>query len=175
MIKTVLQPIPSKEDFEKVFEEQFPIVYGYIYYHTNNVTDAEDLTAEVFVRAFKYWDSYSPEKGSIGEWIGGIARNMVKTYVQKKAYSFQTIELSEFIPADTDIESYCLRHDDIRMVLAQIAELPKWQRELMVLKFFWNYSNKDIAKVMGMSVSNVGVTLHRTIKKLQINLQKYIS
>ncbi|MDR0295530.1 MAG: sigma-70 family RNA polymerase sigma factor [Prevotellaceae bacterium] len=173
MIKTVVQPI--KDDFEEVFKEQFPIVYGYIYYHINNTNDAEDLTADVFTRAFRYWYSYSPERGSRGEWIGGIARNTVKTYAQKKVYSFQTIELSEFIPANTDVEAVCLRNDDIRRVFAQIATLPEWQRKLLIMKFFWNCSNKDIAKVMSMSASNVGVTLHRIIKKLQTSLQKYIS
>lgn len=173
MTKAVLNPLPIEEDFEKVFKEQFPLIYNYIFYHLGNVADAEDLTADVFVRAYEYWGSYSSEKGSRGAWMGGIARNMVKTYFGKKGTRPQITELPEFICADINIEENYLRKEKLLQVFKQMDALPELQRELMTMKYFMNLSNRDIAKITGMSESNVGVILHRTIKKIQKKLQSY--
>jgi len=168
---TVLRLISKKKDFEIVFKEQFKIVYDYIRYHVRDAADAEDLASDVFARAYKYWSSYSAEKGSRGEWIGGIVRNMVKTHAQKKANEHKIIELSEFIPSDTDIESDYLRKDEIQKVLNHMDTLPEHERVLLILKYIAGYTNQEIAEAMGMSAGNVGVKLHRIIKKLQTRLK----
>ena len=162
----------KKEEYETVFREQFPLVYTFMYYRINNVVDAEDLTAEVFARAYRYWDSYSPLKGSRGEWIGGIAKNTYKSHVAKKADGIQTTELFDFIPADADIEEDYFRKEILQQVYQEIDALPEPQREIMRMKFDWCLTNQEIAKATNMSVSNVGVTLHRTIKKIRTNLKK---
>ena len=170
MTKTDLGQI-IREDFDEVFREQFPLVYNFACHHTSSVADAEDLTSDVFARAYRYWYSYSPEKGSRGEWIGGIARNTVKTYVRKKACGPKTTELSEFIPTDVDIESDYLRREYLQQIFVRIDALPERRRKLMIMKFIWGYTNKSIAEATGMSADNVGVMLHRIIKKLRISLQ----
>ncbi|GHU49210.1 DNA-directed RNA polymerase sigma-70 factor [Clostridia bacterium] len=160
----------KNEEFETLYREQFRLVYNYIRHHINNIEDAEDLTADVFTRAYRYWGSYSTERGSRGEWLGGIARNIVKTYLRKKAIGLQTTEVSE-IASDTDIEDNYIREDYIRLVFEQINTLSQRQRELIMMKFSRDLSNKEIADATGMSVDNVGVTLHRGIKKLKTNLR----
>ncbi|MCL1983420.1 MAG: sigma-70 family RNA polymerase sigma factor [Clostridiales bacterium] len=171
MTTTALQLKQKTEEFNTVFKEQFPLVYSFMKYRTNSVIDAEDMTAEVFARAYRYWDSYSPPKGSRGEWIGGIARNTYKTHVAKKAQGLKTTELYEFIPSDADIERDYLRKEILQQVFMQIDVLPEHQRKIIRMKFYMSFSNKDIAQAMDMSVSNVGVTLHRIVKKIKLNLQ----
>ena len=184
-MNTVLQMTltPKEKDFEELFKEQFKLVFNYIFYKVRNAMDAEDLTADVFVRAYEYWESYSSGKGSRGEWLGGITRNMVKTYFQKKASKPQIIELSECISvdtdtelsesiaADTDIEGDYLRKEDLRQIFAQMDALPEHQQELLSMKYFLRLTNRDIAKIMKMSESNVGVTLHRAVKEIQKKLK----
>ena len=173
MTEAALQLISKEEEFEEMFKEQFPLVHTFIFHHSSNAADAEDLTAEVFIRAYRYWDSYSPQKGSRGEWICGIARNTIKTYSQKKALGFKTIELSELIATDDDIESDYLHREYLRHVFALINALPERQRELLTKKYIDGFTNRDIAEAMGMSADNVGVTLYRTIKKLKSSLRNY--
>jgi len=171
MSEAVLRQTQQEEDFEQVFKEQFPPVYNYIFYHVHNAADAEDLTADVFLRAYKYWASYSPEKGSRGAWLGGIARNTVRFYFQKNAAKPQTAELTEILCADVEIESDYARKEDLRQVFEQINALPEHKREIMTMKYLLCLTNRDIAKIMDMSESNVGVVLHRTIKLIQKNLK----
>ena len=172
MSETVLSSMPIEKEFEEVFKEQFSLVYSYIYYHIGNTEDAEDLSADVFVRAYEYWGSYSPDKGSRGAWLGGITRNMVRTYFQKKACKPQTDQLPEFIAADICVEDSYVRKEELMQIYAQMDTLPKRQRELLNMKYMLRLTNREIAKATGMSESNVGVILHRSIKKVQNNLQK---
>jgi RNA polymerase sigma-70 factor (ECF subfamily) len=174
MSEIVIKPISVEKKFEEVYKEQFPLIYNYIYYHIGNAMDAEDLTADVFVRAYKYWGSYSSGKGSQGEWLGGIARNIVKTYIRKKACKPQINQLSEFIAADICIEDSYLRREELLQVLTQMNALPERQRELLSMKYFLRFTNREIAKATGMSESNVGVVLYRAIRKIQKNYQKSI-
>jgi len=167
MTETVPNLTSIKEDFEELFIEQFPLVYNYIYYYLGNATDAEDLTADIFVRAYEYWGSYSHERGSRGAWLGGIARNMVKTYYQKKSKKSQTTELYEFLCADTNIEGDYIFKEKVQQIFAQIDELPLRQKEIITMKYMLNLTNREIAKILNISESNVGVILHRTIKILQ--------
>ena len=157
--------------FEEAFEEQFPPVYNYIYYHVGSAAEAEDLTADVFVRAYEYWGSYSPLKGSRGAWLGGIARNTVKTYFQKKARRPQTIEIPESICTNTNIEEDYLHKEKVQQLFKLMDELPEHQREMLCMKYLLCFTNRDIAKITGISESNVGVTLHRTIKELKKNIE----
>ena len=162
------------DDFEQVFIEQFPLVYNYIFYNVGNATEAEDLTADIFVRAFEYWKSFSASKGSRGAWIGGIARNMLKDYYQKKANRPQTVELSEFTSSSTDIEDDFLLKENLRQIFDQIDALPEIKRDLITMKYLLRLNNREIAKIMDMTESNVGVTLHRTIKDMQKKLRKVL-
>ena len=169
MSKTIPCTIPIREGFEEVFKEQFSLIYNYIYYHIGNAMDTEDLTADVFVRAYKYWESYSPGKGSRGAWLGGIAKNMVKTYFKERSKKPQIIGLSELICADSDTEGEYLYKEELHQMFEIINTLPERQREILTMKYLLHLTNRDIAKIMGMSESNVGVTLHRTIKTIQNN------
>ncbi|MCL1976480.1 MAG: sigma-70 family RNA polymerase sigma factor [Firmicutes bacterium] len=169
MNKIVLHPASIEVEFEELYKKQFSSVYNYIYFHIGDAMDAEDLTADIFVRAYKYWKSYSNSKGSQGEWLGGIARNTLKTYFKIKACKPQVSQLSEFIAADICIEDCYLHKEELLQVLAQIKALPELQRELLSMKYLLRLTNREIAKTTGMSESNVGVVLHRSIKKIQKN------
>lgn len=174
VIETVINPTLKEKEFEEVFKEQFRSVYNYIYYHIGNAEDAEDLTADVFVRAYEYWGSFSSSKGSRGAWIGGIARNTVKTYYQKKARRPQISELSEFIAADICVEGSYLQKEELLQVLAEMDALPEFQREILNMKYMLRLTNREIAKLTGMSESNIGVILFRSIKKIRNNLQMQV-
>ena len=170
MIMEVVRRAPADVDFEELFKEQFKHVYNYLYYHIGNAQDAEDLTADVFTRAYEYRGSFSAAKGSSGAWLGGIARNMLKTYYQKKAKRPQTVELSELIYSNIYIEDDYIHKEILERMFKQIDQLPERQKELIAMKYLLGLTNRDIAKMVNMTESNVGVTLHRTLKDLKSKL-----
>lgn len=165
-----IKSCPKSEQFEEMFKEHFTRVYNYIYYRIGNAATAEDLTADVFVRAYEYWESYTPVKGDFSDWIGGIARNTVNTHFRKSSAQKQSIGMSDFLRADTDVEAEFLHKETMRRMFSQIEKLPDARQELLAMKYLLRLTNRDIAKLTGMSESNVGTTLHRIIVALQKNL-----
>ena len=153
--------------FEEMYEAYFARVYNYIYYRVRHAAKAEDLTADVFVRAYEYRKSYDAAKGGVDAWLGGIARNAVNSYFKKTAGEPPVVELTEFLRGCEHTESDVLRQEDRRRLLSLVRKLPKAHQELLAQKYFLRLTNRDIAKATGLSESNVGTTLHRIIERLR--------
>ncbi|MCL2069101.1 MAG: sigma-70 family RNA polymerase sigma factor, partial [Oscillospiraceae bacterium] len=159
--------LPAKaEEFERFFEEQFRPVYNYVRFRLGNPEAAEDLTAEIFLRAYLYWESFSRE-GNRGAWLRGITRNTLKTHLKRTMRRPHSVELFDSISADVDIEGDFIRKEDLRLLLSHVARLPDEKQELLAMKYFLRMTNREIAKATGMSESNTGSTLHRIITELR--------
>jgi len=164
----------AHDAFEEIYKTYFARIYNYIYYRVQNAHTAEDLAADTFVRAYEYWASYHPEKAPLDAWLGGIARNAVNTHYRKSAGRPQVIELAEYLPSRTDIEGELIHKEIVRHLLLEIRKLPDAHRDLLAMKYMMRLKNKEIAKLTGMSESNVGVTLHRVIGTLRKNLSQTV-
>ncbi len=162
---TVLRPV--SEEFEELYNVQFPRVYNYIFFHTGHAETAEDLTADVFVRAYTYWDTFDHAKGDRGAWVGGIARNALRKHYRGKSRGPKVVELTELFRADSDIEGEYEHVEDIDRLMKRVRKLPERQRELLAMKYMLQMTYREIAAATGMTESNVSVTLHRTITELR--------
>lgn len=159
------------ETFEAFYSEQFPLVYNYIYFRVGSSLDAEDLTAEAFAKAYEYWSSFSSERGSRGAWLGGIARNVVNSHFRRSATRPKMVELTDVFHADVDIEGEYMNREAQRQLMLCVKKLPDQQRELLSMKYMLRLTNREIARITGLSESNVGTIMHRSIKLLQKKLE----
>ena len=162
-----MQPHTKDAIFEKLYEERFAWVYNYIYFRVQHAQTAEDLTADVFVRVYQYFDNFTHEKGEIGAWLSGITRNAVNTHLRKALSAPGATELTEFIPAGVDIEREYLHTEDMRQIMEHLQLMPQDKQELIAMKYFLHMNNREIAKATGLSESNVGSTLHRIVEGLR--------
>ena len=161
---------PTKtEEFERLFREQFTPVYNYVRFRLGNPETAEDLTADIFVRAYQYWESFSGKNGREA-WLRGITRNALNTHFKRTMRRPQSVELLDWISADVDIEGDFIRKEDAKLLLSHIGRLPAEKQDLLAMKYFLRMTNREIAKATGMSESNTGSTLHRIIEGLRKNL-----
>jgi RNA polymerase sigma factor (sigma-70 family) len=125
---------------------------------------AEEVTALAFERAFRKRSLFNARRGSERAWLFGIARNAALDELRRRRRS---TALSADPPAASDSEEQLegiLRRATVR---AALATLTPRERELIALKFHAGLSNPDIARVLGVSDSNAGTRLHRTIMKLR--------
>jgi len=166
-----MQPQTKDAMFEKLYEERFAWVYNYVYFRVRHAQTAEDLTADIFIRAYQYFDNFAHEKGEIGAWLSGITRNAVNTYLRRSLSAPRAAELTEFIPASVDIEREYLHTEDMRRVMEQLQLMQQDKQELIAMKYFLHMNNREIAKATGMSESNVGSTIHRIVGGLRKTLR----
>ena len=154
------------ESFQSLYERTFPRVYAYVASLLRDRSAAEDVTAQAFERAWGRRRGYRSARGSAEAWLFGIARNAALDELRKRKRRASLESDPEDLalqPAD-DLAEHALRRELVRGALAALSGE---ERDLMSLKFAGGLSNAEIAGVLGVSESNAGTKLHRTITKLR--------
>lgn len=154
------------EAFAELYERTFPRVYAYVASLLRDGTAAEDVTAQAYERAYRKRRTYRAARGTQEAWLFGIARNAALDELRRRKRR-ATLEIDpedDVSPTPEDHAELALRRETVR---AALASLDGPERDLIALKFAGGLANAEIARVLGMSESNVGTRLHRTITKLR--------
>lgn len=152
--------------WDRLYQLAFPQVYRYVSSKIRGVTDAEDITEEVFLGALQTIGSLraSDEAGFLA-WLFQIARFKLADHLRRQ-YRKPTepldpeLEISD--PAPTP-EDEALRGDDQRAVRAALAELTAEQQEVIVMKFALGYDNARAAAILGKSPGAINQLQHRAL------------
>lgn len=156
----------SKTNWNAVYQRELPRVYNYFRYRLGDNALAEDLTAATFEKAWRAREKYKRDRAVFSTWLFTIARNVAIDHLRthRAHVSFDALEQ---IPApDSPHEAYT-RQAELAQLGALLAQLNEHERELIALKYGAELNNREIAKQLGMSESNVGTTLHRIVEKLK--------
>jgi RNA polymerase sigma factor (sigma-70 family) len=152
-------------DFERLYRSSRDDVYAYAMGLLRDRAAAEDVTAAAFERAYRKRARFNVEKGSARAWLFGIARNAALDELRRRGRQ------AELNTDPVDAESLPDRggqRSELRLLLdGALGKLEARERELIALKFFAGLSNGEIARVLGISESNAGTKLHRTMDKLR--------
>ncbi|MFA6002004.1 MAG: sigma-70 family RNA polymerase sigma factor [Thermoleophilia bacterium] len=166
---TVIAP-----DFDDLYRRYMRPVYAFIAYRINERATAEDITAQVFEKAWRNFDGFDPRRASASTWIFTIARNCLSDHFRKAGRTNETILDENTLmsgergndPAD-DLESFELR----REMNEALSGLSTHEGEIVSLKFGAAMTNRDIGKLLDISESNVGTILYRSLIKLKNRLE----
>jgi len=165
----VSDTVSLAEEFGRLYEIYLPKIYQYARYRVANREAAEDLTSDIFNKALDAFKSFNPEKAAFSTWIFSIARNTIIDYYRKHAKESKVMRSPEpenaFSPDSP--EEKLSRSEEIARLLQYIQKLNENERELISLKFSGGITNREIARVTGLSESNVGTILCRAIRKLR--------
>lgn len=136
--------------------------------HSHSVTDAEDTTQEVFLRAYRSLDSFRTD-GSFGAWIRGIALNQVRTHYARFARRRERESPYEYDSADDSHGPEDRVADDAEReaIRNAVEELKPSIRAVVQRYYFDEQSVEDIAEALGLSKENVKSRLHRGRKVLR--------
>jgi RNA polymerase sigma factor (sigma-70 family) len=159
----------TAEAFAAFYEQYLPKIFKYVCYRINDKFLAEDITAAVFEKALIKYQTYSSKKAAISTWLFTIARNTIVDHF-RDAQRLKTVQLDDKmeIPQEARTpEQAFIDEEQWQALRACLAGLDTNEREIISLKFSSQMTNRQIAKVMGISDSNVGVILYRAIRRLR--------
>ena len=159
----------AQMDFLALYDAYFRRVYNYARYRCGDEHTADDLAAEIFVRAFNRLSDYCPQRGSFGAWLFSIARGIVSHHL-RAIYLNQCLpldEVSEIADGNPTPEERLISSEDQGNLLAALACLNDRDRDLLSLKFAARLTNRRIAEITGLSDNHVGILLYRTLHKLR--------
>lgn len=151
--------------FEEYYRASYPLVYNYVFRRVLQHESAEDIVAEAFLRAARYYGRFDPSRAKFSTWVISIARNCINDHFNRQAPT---------APLDDLPESAFATHDDVgegvgdrELAARLLARLEDDERELVYLKYYEGRRNVDIARIMGVNPSTVSTRLARSLEKMR--------
>ena len=156
--------------FEDLYRTHLRDVYSYAYYRVGNPHDAEDLTEQTFLQAYRHFDRARRESDGrpLRPWLIRIAHNLASNYYRDRSRRPQTsLENADPIAARHGTEAIAEGREELRRVMEHMEGLPDDRREALIMRFALGMDNREIARAMGRSDGATKVLIHRAIKQLQ--------
>lgn len=147
-----------------------PRVYAYVAYRVGRADDAEDVTAEVFIRMMNGLHRFDYRgEGSFTAWLFQIAyREVMRYFSRNRATTDIPFDALPDLRADGPTPEQALdRKERFAAVRAAIAALPARRQEIVTLKFYGELRNKEIAVVLGLDERSVASHLSRALDQLE--------
>lgn len=153
-------------DFEALYQQEFPRIYNYFRFRVGNNALAEDLTADTFERAWRSREHYRSDLAAFSTWIFTIARRLFIDHLRKGPGAVSLDALRD-LPAEGTTEDVIQKRADFARLTVLLSQLADRDRELVALRYGAGLTNRVIARLTGLSESNVGVLLHRAVQTLR--------
>lgn len=165
----------DQEAFGALYEQFFVPVFRYIYYRVGKKEDAEDLVQTVFVKAYESLPSFRQTSSPPLAYFFTIARNTIIDHARKKKdVVMHTIEeLLESVPSlEASPHEKALQSESVAFMRCALDELEGDQKDVIILKFINDLSNKEIAALMDRSEAAVRQLQHRALSSLRSIIKK---
>src|SRR3712207_1024532 len=162
-------------DFTELYRSHLRDVYSYAYYRVGNHHDAEDLTTQTFLQAYRHFERALRESDGrpLRPWLIRIAHNLAANYYRDRSRRPQAqLEDAAVVTAPHDTEDLVENREELEQVLAGVAELPDDRREALILRFALGMDNREIARALGRSEGATKVLIHRAIRQLEGSLKE---
>jgi RNA polymerase sigma factor (sigma-70 family) len=156
----------SWDRFESLYRASRHDVYAYVMTLLRDPVAAEDVTALAFERAYRRRRTFDRRRGEERAWLFGIARNAALDELRRRRRVATLLSDPEDTAeaSDADGPEVALRRTAVQ---AAVAQLSGREREIVALKLHAGLSNAELARVLGVTESNAGTVLYRTMEKLR--------
>jgi RNA polymerase sigma-70 factor, ECF subfamily len=160
--------------FTALYDKYLNRVYRYVYYRVRNRADAEDLTQQVFLRAWGAINRYTPTGVPFAGWLLTIAHNLVVDFLRRA----KPVDPLEEEPTNgqrwADPEGSAIARHDALAVQRAISWLKPAQQQVILLRFFEHMSCSDVAATLNKSEVSVRVMQHRALAELRRLLDREV-
>ena len=157
-------------DFDSVYRTELPRIYNFFRYRVGDDQVAQDLTAETFEKAWKHRARYRHDLASFSTWLFSIARRVGSDHFRKQRPSLP-LEAAAQLADPQVLEEEAQEQAEFAHLSRLLARLAERERELVALKYGAGLTNRAIARISGLSESNVSTILHRLARQLRAQLE----
>src|SRR5215207_3850650 len=160
-------------DFSALYKAHLRDVYSYAYYRVGNHHDAEDLTEQTFLQAYRHFERAQKESEGrpLRPWLIRIAHNLAANYYRDRSRRPQTpLDDAGVLSAPHTTEALVEDREDLMRILAGVQQLPDDRREALIMRFALDMDNREIARALGRTDGATKVLIHRAIRQLEHEL-----
>ena len=160
----------DREDFKLIYDQNYELLMQVVVHIVCDIDVAEDLTQESFER-FYVKNMTFPSEDDAKYWLLRVAKNLALNHIRHSKRETEIVEKVRHMPSQTiderDGAKAAIEAENRREVKAAIQSLPENLRMVIQLKEYSGLDYKAIAKVLGISETNVKVRVFRARKKLE--------
>ena len=168
--------------YDKIYKLYHQKIFVYVFSFVKNQENAEDITSIVFEKALKGINSFQWEGVSLQSWLYKIARNTINDFYRKAYNKFPSLSMDQEIGSmqnlqmkisdviynnEDSIELQIIKSDEEEKLYAVLQLFGEEDQYLLYYKYFETMSNKQIAKILEISETNVGTKLQRIRIKIK--------
>ncbi len=158
------------DQFSALYRAHLRDVYSYAYYRVGNHHDAEDLTEQTFLQAYRHFERAQRESNGrpLRPWLIRIAHNLAANYYRDRSRRPQTqLEDAAVISDPHETADLVEGREELQAVLTGVASLADDRREALIMRFALDMDNREIARALGRTDGATKVLLHRAIRQLE--------
>jgi RNA polymerase sigma-70 factor (ECF subfamily) len=156
--------------FSDLYRAHLRDVYSYSFYRVGNHHDAEDLTEQTFLQAYRHFERALRESDGrpLRPWLIRIAHNLAANLYRDRARKPQSpLDESAAIATVHTTEDLVAGRDELKRVLEGVGRLPDDRREALIMRFALGMDNREIARALGRTDGATKVLIHRAIRQLE--------
>ena len=157
-------------EFSELYRAHLRDVYSYAYYRVGDHHDAEDLTEQTFLQAYRHFERAQRESHGrpLRPWLIRIAHNLAANlYRDRSRKPASPIDETTTLAALHTTEQLVEGRDELSRVLDGVRQLPDDRREALIMRFALGMDNREIARALDRSDGATKVLIHRAIKQLE--------
>jgi RNA polymerase sigma-70 factor (ECF subfamily) len=160
--------MPERPEFEDLYREFLPRIYGYALAQLRNAAEAEDLTAQVFIKAYRAYDRFEPAAATPAAWLFRIARNAILDLHRRSNVRERVVqEVGRGLGEDPDPAAQAEDRILFGELLEAVRRLPPRQREVVALRHRSDLGFLEIGRLMDCSEDAAKMLYHRALKALR--------
>lgn len=163
----------KRDQAEKITTEYLKPIYGFALKRCANLQDAEDLTQEIALKAFRTLVARDDIE-STDKFIWTVAHNTLANYYRDKIKTVVGVpidELAEILPSDDDTSAGIMEKESTDRLHMEIAYLSKLQRRIVIAYYYENKKQEVIAKELGIPLGTVKWHLFEAKKDLKRGME----
>lgn len=156
----------NREAFAELYERYLGRVYRYLYYRVGNSHDAEDLTEQVFLKAWQAMPSYDYRGVPFSAWLYRLAHNLL---IDARRADRHTCQLDEALEIEADgmqPDELAQRREEVRELSSAVAQLSPVEQSVVVLRFIAGLDHRTVAGIIDKSEAATRSIQSRALARL---------
>lgn len=155
--------------YQQIVKQHIKQISHYAFRLLGNSKDTQDITQEAFLKLWTNAESWNSQKAKLSTWLHRITHNLCVDYLRKhgRTQTQESFDESEDTSGEDSEASSFSKTEKVRLLKAALDELPENQRSAIALCNYQNFSNRDAAAIMDISVKALESLLARAKRTLK--------
>ena len=166
---TAITPSPARDVVAQMYREHYAPLVRTISLLVRDPGEAEDIVQEAHVRLYRSWDQVR-DPAAAPAYLRTTALNLARSRLRSIIRARRRHEEPVYVPSPDEAAMAGVASAN---VIRALKTLPPRQRECLVLRFYLELSDQEIAQDLGVSIGSVKQHLHRGLEKLERSLERY--